>query len=116
MASKAPLAFTLEGVPLLTTPEVNAYVAKLNATTKDKIDRGRVMGAWSAQSMIRRRLTDFAGGTLCQHCWLSQIYCVCRSLPPVLGPAYAGSSGECTLLKNRMRVSVVLHPKEVSFG
>lgn len=112
MSGRVPLGFTLEGEPLVTRPALDAYVAALLGSVSEPAQRSRVMSAWNLSCVLRRKLGVLAAG-VCPFCWLHQPDCVCASLPKPFTPVFCDAAGSCTLRHNDIKVTLVLHPREV---
>ena len=110
---KFPFGFTLEGAPLWTRADIKAYASTVGNELGSGRERAELRSKWFQHTLIRRRLVALSNGA-CRHCWLLGSFCVCRSLPKAISPPFAdAATGSCKLLRNRMKVTLVMNLREV---
>ena len=106
-------AFTWEGALLRTHEDVQAYIAGIREKYATLAEQNRAIGAWNAVKEIRFKLVGM-NGSKCAACWLLHEYCACPSLPTRISPALCdASTGSCLLLRNRLKITLVMHTHEV---
>lgn len=109
---KFPYGFTVEGSPLWTREDLKHYTVELGKDLPGR-ERAALMAKWALSTLLRRRLVALSN-TACPRCWLLGMHCCCRSLPPPIMPPFAdAATGSCTLLRNNMKVTLVMNSREV---
>ncbi len=109
---KRMASFTLDGVYLATHAETAAYLTTLKESCPVKSEQHKLLRVWDLNSLIRRKLRAL-DGSVCAGCWLLTRHCLCASLPSSIPSALCDASGSCLLLKNRLKVTLVMHKDEV---
>jgi hypothetical protein len=110
------LGYTLGGERIMDMAAMRAYAEHVAARIASAADDAQELRTWDMLNNLRLTHLGYTG-IRCRQCWLLQAHCVCGSLPPALPaiPAFAdASTGASRLLRNRLKVTLLMHPSEVS--